>query len=199
MVVTTRRIKGAMLSVLGIVTGLLVGCGGEAPFTRLQLSDLTGRQVDPLQTTDARATVFLFTRTDCPISNRYAPEVRRLYDKFASSNVAFWLVYLDREESVEAIRRHKGEYEYTFGALRDPQHALVRMTGARVTPEAAVFVPGGRMVYRGRIDDRYVDFGRTRPAPTKRDLEDVLEAVLEGRQIATTTTTAVGCFIQDLQ
>ncbi len=31
---------------------------------------------------------------------------------------------------------------------------------------------GDRMVYRGRIDDRYVELGRERPKPTQHDLED---------------------------
>ena len=55
-----------------------------------------------------------------------------------------------------------------------------------------------RMVYRGRIDDRHVAFGRARPAPTTRDLEEVLEAIVEGKPVTATTTTAVGCFISDL-
>jgi hypothetical protein len=55
------------------------------------------------------------------------------------------------------------------------------------------------MVYRGRIDDRYVDFGKTRPAPTNRDLERVLEAILAGKSLSSETTPAVGCFIPDLK
>jgi hypothetical protein len=89
-----------------------------------------------------------------------------------------------------------------FHALRDPQHELVRATQATVTPEAAVFVAGPagpRMVYRGRIDDPYVDFGRTRPAPTTRDLRAVLEAVAAGSTLTPRTTPAVGCFITPLE
>jgi hypothetical protein len=72
------------------------------------------------------------------------------------------------------------------------------MTGARVTPEVAVFRPGGRIVYRGRIDDRYVAFGKMRQVPTTRDLEHVLNALLEGKQVANATTVAIGCFIPEL-
>jgi hypothetical protein len=165
----------------------------------LQLFDLTGRQVEPLRATDAKAIIFVFIRSDCPISNRYAPEITRLYNKFASSGVTFWLVYPDPDESVETIRQHIREYDYRLSVLRDPQHTLVKKTGVRVTPEAAVFLPAGRMVYRGRIDDRYVAFGRARPAPTTRDLERILEAILAGEPITTKTTTAIGCFISDLR
>jgi hypothetical protein len=116
--------------------------------------------------------------------------------------MAFWLVYPDPAETPEAIRRHQREFGLVFHALRDPQHELVRVTQATVTPEAAVFVAGPsgpRMVYRGRIDDRYVDFGRARPSPTTRDLRAVLEALASGTTPAPRTTTAIGCFIPPLE
>jgi hypothetical protein len=81
-------------------------------------------------------------------------------------------------------------------ALRDPDHALVKAAGATITPEAAVFA-GGHVVYRGRIDDRYVDLGLERPAATKRDLADALTAVMSGKPVHPPTTQAVGCFIAD--
>ncbi len=164
--------------------------------------DLAGRPVDPLQTHGAKVNVLLFVRTDCPISNRYAPEIQRLYDKFSREGVVFWLVYLDPHESVEVIRKHIKEYGYRLRALRDPQHRLVKMTGVRVTPEAAVFIPKGsesQMVYRGRIDNRYVSFAQERPRPTTHDLESALEAIANGRPVPSPSTRAVGCLISDLR
>ena len=191
---TTRR----MVTVFLAVAVALLRFGEAGLSTQWSFLDLEGRQVDPLKQTDAKATVFLFTRTDCPISNRYAPEVLRLHAKFKSENVRFWLVYLDPDESVKAIREHVKEYGYSWGVLRDLEHGLVRKTQVRVTPEAAVFV-SGRMVYRGRIDDRYVDFGKARAKPTQHDLEQALQAILEGRPVERAITRAVGCFIPDLQ
>jgi len=196
-------IRRVPLSVTGILLAAIVICGNETSLIQQSRPlDLTGRQIEPFRATDAKAIVFLFVRTDCPISNRYAPEVRRLHEKFAARGVTFWLVYPDRDTSVEMIRKHIKEFEYTQGVLRDPEHALVKIAGVRVTPEAAVFVPEGaerRMVYRGRIDNRYVAFGKARPAPTTHDLEAVLEAIVEGKSVTATTTPAIGCFISDLQ
>ncbi len=188
-----------MVTVFLAVAAVLLRFGEAGLSTQLSLLDLQGRQVDPLKQTDAKATVFLFTRTDCPISNRYAPEVLRLHAKFKSDNVRFWLVYPDPDESVKAIREHVKEYGYSFSVLRDPHHRLVKKTQVKVTPEAAVFVPARRMVYRGRIDDRYVDFGKARATPTQNDLEQALQAILEGRPVDRAMTPAVGCFISDLQ
>jgi hypothetical protein len=39
----------------------------------------SGRQnVDPFKSSDGRIVVLLFIRTDCPISNRYAPAIQKL-------------------------------------------------------------------------------------------------------------------------
>ncbi len=185
----------------GTVALLAAGAAlsGQTTTEHLRVTDLAGRSVNPLQATNSKATVFLFIRSDCPISNRYAPEIRRLYEKFAPQGVSFWLVYPDPNEAPAAIRKHLKEYEYPFGALRDPSHSLVKLAGAKVTPEAAVFMGAGKMVYHGRIDDLYVDFGKTRRAPTTHDLEQVLQAILAGKPVHEASAPAVGCFISDLK
>lgn len=178
---------------------LSIAVGAQTP---LRLPDLDGRQVEPLGDRRVTAVVFVFTRTDCPISNRYAPEIQRIHDRFAAADVRFWLVYCDPTEPADAIRAHLSEYGYRMGALRDPDHTLVKLVGARVTPEVAVAVPerdGWRIVYHGRIDDRYVALGTMRPEPTTRDLEDVLDAVVRGKRVESRSTDAIGCYISDLR
>ena len=145
-----------------------------------------------------KAIVFIFTSTDCPISNRYAPEVRRIAETFGSKGVVFRLVYPNPSDHAEAIREHINAYSYAGVGepVRDSKFALVKFAGVDVTPSAAVVV-GGRVVYRGRIDDRYVDLGRERPAATTHDLFDAVTAVLAGKPLPHATTKAVGCFISD--
>jgi len=180
------------------------GCGtgpGATGARTATLLDLEGHGVDPLAELGHEPLVFLFTRTDCPISNRYAPEVRRLHERFAPRGVAFRLVYVDPDQPAAEIQRHVAEFGYGIEALRDPEHRLVALVGAKVTPEAAVFAPGGdapELVYLGRIDDWYEDFGKSRREPSTHDLEAALEAVLAGRPAPHARTRAVGCFIADL-
>src|SRR6059036_2809341 len=77
--------------------------GKQGASLQLQLLDLAGQTVDPFRASDAKAIVFVFVSNDCPISNRYAPEVRRLYEKFAPKGVMFWLVHPNTDETAEAI------------------------------------------------------------------------------------------------
>ena len=141
-------------------------------------------------------TVLVFTTTDCPISNRYAPEIQRLATKFAS-DVRFVFVYPVPADSEAAIREHRkkfggGEWQ------RDPSQQLVKLTGVTVTPEVAVMTVDQKILYRGRIDDRYIEFGKDRPKPTVRDLERSLDAILAGKPVPVVETKAIGCYLPDL-
>src|SRR5262249_42475332 len=153
---------------------------------------------DPFASPHTRATVLIFVRTDCPISNRYAPEIQRIAARFSNEGVKFWLVYPDRSETADSIRKHLAAYRYELGALRDTGHSLVKAAKAGVTREAAVFVTGRNLVSHGRIDARYIDFGRSRPAATKHDLETALAAVVAGKTVPAESTRAVGCYLGDL-
>jgi hypothetical protein len=161
--------------------------------------DLDGKQIDPVANSAGNVVVLLFVRTDCPISNRYAPSIQGLSSQYAGKAI-FWLVYPDKRESPVSIRKHLQDYGYkNLTALRDPQHVLVKRSQAQVTPEAAVFDHSGRLVYHGRIDNWYQEFGRVRSIPTSHELDDAIRAALVGRPVANTAVSAVGCYISDLE
>jgi hypothetical protein len=160
--------------------------------------NLEGRPVDPIGTGAGRAVVLLFVRTDCPISNRYAPTIRALSEKFRGK-VLFWLVYPDAAESAARIRTHLEEFQYFIPALRDIHHSLVKRAQATITPEVAVFDGSGKLGYHGRIDNWYEDFGRSRRAPTTHELEDAIRNTLDGKPTVPDHAGAVGCYISDLK
>ena len=181
----------------------LAGCGrggAELPTAPAEtvVEDLEGGAVDPLANRNP-VNVLLFVRTDCPIGNRYAPEIHRLRARFDEAGVGFWLVYPDPGESPELIRAHVRDYGFGMPALRDPEHVLVSAAGAGVTPEAAVYDASRTLRYRGRIDDRHVDFGVSRPEATRHEVADAVTAVLAGVAPPTAHEPAVGCFIPELR
>jgi thioredoxin-related protein len=160
--------------------------------------DLNGVAVDPLKAASGKVVVLIFVRVDCPISNRYAPTIQRISRENAG-HVAFWLVYPDRSETVEQIRKHEKEFGYELPALRDVQRNLVAVTHAQTTPEAAVFDANGKLIYHGRIDNLFEDFGRARLAATTHELEDAIHAAMDGKEVANASVPAVGCYISDLK
>jgi hypothetical protein len=179
------------------VVALLAGSGSTPA---LRVFDLDGAPFDLARASaGAAATVFIFTAIECPISNRYAPEIARIAAEFSTRGVKTWLVFANPADEAAAIRAHLQRFGLSIPALRDPSHELVRLAGAMMSPEAAVFDSRGRVAYHGRIDDRWVEFGRDRPAPTRRDLVEALTAVLSGRAVAEPVTQAVGCYLADFR
>ena len=160
--------------------------------------DLDGTIVDPLKASAGKVVVLIFVRVDCPISNRYSPTIQKISRENAG-RVAFWLVYPDRSESAEQIRKHEKEFGYELPALRDVQRSLVVESHARTTPEAAVFDGNRKLVYHGRIDNLFEDFGRARPVPTTHELEDAIHAALDRKEVANASVPGVGCYISDLK
>lgn len=166
--------------------------------TQSGVVDLSGNAVDPLPASKGKVVVLIFVRSDCPISNRYAPTIQRLSEVHAGKTV-FWLVYPSRKETAEMIREHDQQFGYKIPAVRDPQHALVKLSQAQITPEAAVFERNGHLAYHGRIDNLYQDFGHRREAPTTHELDDAIHAAVNGQTLSATGTAAVGCYISDLE
>ena len=163
-----------------------------------QALDLGGSLKNPLKETPSKVVVLVFVRTDCPISNRYAPLLQEMSVKYGSE-AAFWLVFPDKNESPENIRSYLKEFSYKLPALRDTEHSLVKKSGAKVTPEVAVFNLKRDLVYHGRIDDLYREFGKARRAATTHELADAIEAASKGVAPPSAAAEGIGCFISDLK
>jgi hypothetical protein len=140
-----------------------------------------------------QALVFIFVLTDCPVSNSYAPELKRL--RHAFSQIEFYLVYADPDVTAAEAKQHSKEYDFGFPGLLDPMQQLIQKSGVTRTPEAAVFSPEGKLLYRGRIDDRYVDFGKKLDVPLQRDLQDALDSILKHQAVRWPNKAPIGCFI----
>jgi hypothetical protein len=163
-----------------------------------QAVDLDGKPQDPVAGASGKVAVLVFLRTDCPVSNRYAPAIQQIATRYQKES-QFYLVFPAKAASAQVIRKYIDAYDYKLPALRDPQHVLVKQAHAQITPEVAVFDKRGTLVYHGRIDNLYEDFGRMRPAPTTHELDDAIRAAFKGTRVAVSETSGVGCYISDLQ
>ena len=187
------RAPAALFVALGILSG------GPAPAASAAVSfdlrDAEGRRHTLAEAQDGRAVVLVFLAIDCPISNRYAPELARLSSDYSRRGVAFYAVHSDPAVSREQIAKHARDFSLPFPALLDSSQSLARQAGATLTPEAVVLSPAGEVLYRGRIDDRVIDFGKDRTEPTRRDLRRALDQILAGQRVTVPATKAIGCGI----
>lgn len=185
---------GFRIALFGVAVLTLAALSGaqQAAF------DLDGRSISPFTGDSGKVVVLVFLRRDCPVSGRYAPVIQQISKKF-SDTASFWLVYPDKSETPQAIRKSVAEFGYRLPVLRDPDHVLVKLSHVQITPEVAVFNRNQHLVYDGRIDDWYVDLSRARPSPTTHELEDAIRAAQADGSVARNEVRGVGCYIADLQ
>jgi thiol-disulfide isomerase/thioredoxin len=185
-------LKGLAIAPLLLASTCLAGTPALPSFS---LTDTAGRVHTPAEWTSKRAVVLLFVSTDCPLSNRYVPELKRIESAYGPRGVAFYAVQGDATVAVDEVRRHANEFAYTFPYLLDPSESLATYTGATATPQAAVLSPRGDLLYLGRIDNRLEDFGHERVQVTQFDLRDSLDAILARKPVPHPRTKALGCAI----
>ena len=157
--------------------------------------DMAGKRAD-LADKSKKAIVLIFVAHDCPISNAYAPEINRICALYTAKQIAFYIVYPEAGFSPAQARRHAREYGYQCPLLPDAGHRIVKKTRVTVTPEVAVLAPQGKVLFRGRIDDRFAVLGKPRLQATHHDLRLALDAISAHKPIGTPRTTATGCDIE---
>lgn len=144
-----------------------------------------------------KATVLLFTTTDCPVANALLPEITRIQHDFAAQGVAFTLIHVDPDTTAAKAREHASAYGIKMPAILDPAHQLVKRYHATRTPEVVLLRPDDSIAYHGRINDLYTAPGQRRRSATTHDLRDALAALLSGKKVSNPHQPAVGCIIAD--
>lgn len=154
-----------------------------------------GRTHHPLKESHGRPLTLIFVSHDCPICNAYAPEFGRIQAAYGA-RVAFDLVYAEPRLTAAQAKAHATAFALDRWTLLLDHHC--RFAGslkASVTPEAFVFDGNGRLVYSGRIDDRYIALGQQRAQVTTHDLRNAVDSVLAHKTPKPAETGPVGCFI----
>jgi hypothetical protein len=144
-----------------------------------------------------KASVLIFSTTDCPVANAMLPEIERIQRDFTAMGVAFTLVHVDPDTTEAKAREHAKAYGINFPYVLDPKHELVKRYKATRTPEAFVILPDGSTAYHGRINDLYHAPGQRRRSPSTHDLRDALASVVAGKPVLTPQQPAIGCVIAD--
>lgn len=160
----------------------------------LRWQDLDGRERPLFPESDARAICIIFVSTDCPVSNSYQPELRRLHQQYEPEGIAFVMLHATAGIEPERIREHIKSYEIEIPVGIDSHQAIAKTLQAATIPEAFVLSADGETVwYRGRIDNLFEALGKKRPRPTSHELRDALHAIVTGQEVPIAFTDPVGC------
>jgi len=160
------------------------------------LADITlekaGGEAVPLQKLVAahRLTVIVFFSETCPCFAVHGERLRDLARELSPKGVDFVVVDSERHAADDAPPATVHGTELAI--LRDPGGRLARRLGAQYATESFVFDTGGRLRYRGGIDDQRKYLGPN----AKTHLRDALVHLLENDAPAYVTAKALGCALR---
>lgn len=165
----------------------------------IRVPDVAGTPRTPLHPAKGEVSAVFFVSQDCPISNYYSQEMRRVCEQYGEKGLRCALAYVDPTLTDAAAAKHAEEYAHgNYPKIVDRTHALVDATGATVTPQVFLIRDDKSVAYKGRIDNFYVALGKKRRIVTERDLRDALDAIFTGKPVAKPEVNPVGCFIPPL-
>lgn len=176
-----------------LMSTALAGCAAGVTGGGSMLRGLDGQEQTLTSIQGARGLILVFVSVDCPIANRFLPEIESLGARFGPEGLPVAYVYASPFESDVQVESHRREYGLLLPAFRDPDFRVARRFGACLTPEAVLIRRDGSLAYRGRVNDQYTAPGEGRSAPTRHDLAEAAEEFLSGGLASQRWVPAVGC------
>lgn len=165
-----------------IVAGLGVGL--------LALSGLIFAK--PLANTqnNAKAKVYLFLATDCPVVQKYTERLNALYTDYSTKGVEIQAYFPNDIETPEGVaefmKSAKAPYPYQF----DRGAVLTRKMGVTQLPTIIILNSAGEKVYFGTVDDSL-----TGENIKHRYVREKLDALIAGKKVTYSETECIGCFV----
>ncbi len=147
---------------------------------------------------DAEVVVVAFLGAECPLAKLYGPRLAELAKSLDAKRVAFLGIDPNQQDSIQKIAAYAQRHNIEFPVLKDPGNVVADRFGAERTPEIFVLDRERVVRYWGRVDDQYgfaEGVGYQRPAPSRHDLVEAVNELLDGKQVSVATTKAIGCII----
>jgi peroxiredoxin len=165
-----------------------------------KLKNVDGKMISLSDYKAAKGFIVIFDCNTCPVSKAYNDRIIELNKKYADKGYPVVAINpnapeLSSGESFDDMVKHAKKKGYEFPYLYDESQSVIRQFGPTNTPHVFVLNKSGedlKVAYIGAIDDNT----RSASAANKRYVEDAVNALLEGKAVATSKTKAVGCGVK---
>ena len=174
------------------------GIGDVAP--DFSLKNIDGSMVALSDYKSAKGFMIVFTCNTCPFSVANEDRIIALDAKY--KNLGYPVIAINPNnpeakpgDSFAAMQVRAKEKGFTFPYLLDEGQKIYPLYGATKTPHVYLLektAKGNEVKYIGAIDDN----SRNASAVKERFLENAVNALLEGKEIAVKETKAIGCSIK---
>lgn len=162
------------------------------------LQDFRGRRLALSDHQDEQLVVVAFLGTECPLAKLYGKRLNDLSREYESRGVAFVGINSNQQDTPTELAHYARRHEITFPLLKDPSNQVADQFRAARTPEVFLLDDQRVIRYWGRIDDQF-GVGYAKPEAKRSYLQDAIDDLLAGREVALPKTEAVGCHIARVQ
>lgn len=168
--------------------------------TDFKLKNINDKFVSLSDYKDAKGFLVIFTCNHCPYAIAYEDRIIALDKKY--SKLGYPVIAINPndpgvqpEDSFENMKKRAKEKGFTFPYLLDEGQKIYPLYGATKTPHVFLLnKENGKNIvkYIGTIDNNYQDASDA----DEHYVEDAVDALLAGKQVAKETTVAIGCTIK---
>lgn len=168
--------------------------------TDFSLKNIDDQTVSLADYTDAKGFIVIFTCNHCPYAVAYEDRIIALDKKYKAEGFPVIAInpndpIKQPEDSFDMMKIRAKEKGFTFPYLLDDGQHIYPQYGATKTPHVFLLqkTDNGNVVqYIGAIDDNHDDAS----AVTEKYVENAVDALLAGNEVAVKETKAIGCTIK---
>jgi thioredoxin-related protein len=199
-----ENVMGKAAQVMSILV-LLVSVGFSAelelgsaiPLADVKMPDISGEQMSLNNVMGENGLVVIFSCNTCPWVDAWEDRYVELAEAYQKRGVGFVAInsnaaYRNKGDGFGDMQVRAKEKGYNFYYTLDKNSQLAKAFGATRTPHVFMFNDGGKLVYRGAIDDNAQNPKKVEEAY----LASALDASLAGEVIKAASTKALGCTIK---
>lgn len=192
----------SLFAILMISSSILVAQGYKIgdKVADFKLKNVDGKMVSLSDFKNSKGAIVIFTCNHCPYAKAYEDRIIDIHKKYEGKGFPIIAINpnnpeVQPQDSYDLMVARAKEKAYPFVYLFDEGQKVYPVFGATKTPHVFLLnKKGNDMVveYIGTIDDNYKD------ATLVKDkfLENAIDALLAGKEIAMKETKAVGCGIK---
>jgi peroxiredoxin len=164
------------------------------------LKNVDGKKVSLSDYKAAKGFIIIFTTNHCPYAVKYEDRINALNVKY--DKTGYPVIAINSDDSVDNpgdsysnMQVRAKDKGFTFPYLLDASQDIAKAYGANKTPQVFLVqkTNDGLIVkYTGAIDDNTEDAS----AVKQKYVEAAVDALLAGKDVAVTSTKAIGCGIK---
>lgn len=144
---------------------------------------------------DGKYKLLFFADLSCPCVQAYNDRMKAIHEKYSSQGVEVAYVFSDANDTLRKIRELAALEKYPWRNIVDGDQKIMSLFNVQCTTEVFLIDKENKLRYHGRVDDSIFEPNKAK----EHDLENAINALLEGKPVPVQETQAYACTIPKIK